>query len=399
MNIDNEQLVTNDGQCTMKVVCHCEERFVRRGNLVVLVLDDGNRGNLIQSLGIVEFLPAEATTLNIRLKGPSYFLPGRKGKYKIGSKIIGVFCLLKMWKLGWKIFQSMLVKKIENFPKKKFELIISTGSFLAPINLLIAKMTQAKTVNIMVSSMIPFNFFDVSIIPYHDFLRLPARKKNYENLLVTLGSPNCITPELLDRERQKLERIIKTTTKISYGSNVIGVLVGGDDQNYRISVKWVKKLLENLGKINGKTFFLFTTSRRTDKKVVEFLKESFNGWAKGELTKVLYSEFPGYTENSYYFGILGLSDYILVTEDSINMISESITGEKPVLILGVEKKRKKKLVFDETMKKLVAENYAEYLSYEKISCISEKLKKMKEKKYEKLEEAKKCARKILEIMK
>jgi len=367
----------------------------------VLVLDDGNKGNLIQSLGIVEFLPVEglpspkATILNIRLKGPSYSLPGRKGKYKIGSKIIGVFCLLKMWKLGWKIFQSMLVEKIENFPKKKFDLIISTGSFLAPINLLIAKMTQAGTVNIMVSSMIPFDFFDVSIIPCHDFLRLPARKKNHENLLVTLGSPNCITSELLDKERQKLERIIE----IPLDSNVIGVLIGGDDQNYRISVEWVKKLLENLKKINSKTFFLFTTSRRTDKKVVEFLKESFNGWDKGERNKVLYSEFPGYTENSHYFGILGLSDYILVTEDSINMISESITGEKPVLILGVEKKRKKKLVFDETIKKFVVKNYAEYLSCEKIFCISEKLKKMKEKKYEKLEEAKKCARKILEILK
>ncbi len=92
---------------------------------------------------------------------------------------------------------------------------------------------------------------------------------------------------------------------------------------------------------------------------------------------MLYSEFPGYTKNSYYFGILGLSDYILVTEDSINMISESITSGKHTLILGVDRKNKKKLIFDETIRKFVEENYAEYLSYEKIFYVLENLKKLK----------------------
>ena len=353
----------------------------------ILILDDGNKGNLIQSLGIAKFFPSsEIVIKKISLKGPSYTLIGRKGKYKFLSKIITIFCLLKLWKFAKLIFELSLLEKEKFWKKKRFDYIISSGSYLSPINLLISKLIGAKSINIMVPFLLPLNFFDIVIMPYHDYLKI---HKNKKNIIVTIGAPNCIDEKSLEDGRKSLEKVIN----IPPNSNIIGILLGGNDNNYSISIEWIKNFLKVIDKLNSNIKFFISTSKRTEKKVVEFIKEYIEKFGK-----FLYAEFPGLSQNSHYLGIIGLSNYIFVTEDSINMISEAITGGKPTLILGVERKNKRKLIFDFTIEKLVKENYAEYLPENKISEIPEMLKKMEVKNYKKLDEARECALKILKII-
>jgi mitochondrial fission protein ELM1 len=68
---------------------------------------------------------------------------------------------------------------------------------------------------------------------------------------------------------------------------------------------------------------LVTPSRRTGKETIAALKSA--------LTGAPAFVWDGEGENPY-FGILGLSDYLVVTVDSVNMISEACASGKPVYV-------------------------------------------------------------------
>ncbi len=350
----------------------------------ILVLNDGFKGNLNQALGIAQAFPsANVKIFDVKLKGPSYGLPSRKGTYPLSCKILSILCVLRLWRCGKKLLKFLL-KEHNDIWADKFDVIISAGSVLSPVNLIFSKEKKAFSVNIMVPSVIPLKLFDFAIIPYHDFLKL--RKKNQRNLIITMGAPNCITDEMLKRERERLKGLLY----LSEDKEIIGVLIGGNDQNYRVSLRWAEMLFDVLKPLEGQYNFIITTSRRTEGKVVSFIQDRIRG-----KKSFIYAEFPGYSEGSHYPGILSLCRYILVTEDSINMVSESASCGVPVIILGVEKK-KKQLIFDRTLEKLTEKGYAEYLPADRLNTLSEKIKEVKEKNFNKLNEAEECAQKILQ---
>jgi uncharacterized protein len=351
----------------------------------ILVIDDGIKGNFNQAYGIASsFLGARVKTLRVSLRGPFYRLPGRKGTYPLSSKMLAFLCLCRFWNSAKKLLIN-LVPEARGFCGKKFDLVISAGSVLAPVNLLLTKETGAKSVNVMIPSLLPLNLFDYPVIPYHDSIRLKG-KRRLKNLIVTFGAPNTITDKFLKEEKERL----KTFINIPEGKKSIGVIIGGKDQNYDISVRYVKTLIAALKKLEDRYSLLFTTSRRTPEESVLFLREKL----EKKLKNVIYAEFPGYSVFSHYPGMLALCDFILVTEDSINMVSEATSAGVPVIILGVEREKTRRLFFDYTIEKFVEKGYAEYLSINHLDKLPEKLEMIKNTPFKKLNEAEECARKI-----
>ncbi|MCD6408132.1 mitochondrial fission ELM1 family protein [bacterium] len=171
----------------------------------ILLLDDGNRGNFIQSYGIAkEFIPSSLEISKVNLKGPKYKLPGRKGKYPLLVKLLNIFCFFGLFKYGEKFLKLLMKEKINL--KEKYNFIISAGSLLAPVNVILSKTCKAKSIQIMVPSGIPLKLFDFLIIPYHDFARMKFKKR--KNFIITLGAPNYISEELLEEGRRKLQGLI-----------------------------------------------------------------------------------------------------------------------------------------------------------------------------------------------
>ncbi|HNS33239.1 MAG TPA: ELM1/GtrOC1 family putative glycosyltransferase, partial [bacterium] len=279
----------------------------------ILVLDDGFKGNLNQSLGIAEAFPeSRIEILKVSLKGPYYRLFQRKGKSPFVSRLFALSCCIRAWSLGRRLLQFFCDGNIE-IPREKSYVIVSAGSILAPVNLILSKnQERAVSVNVMVPTSLPLKLFDFLVIPCHDYIKL--QRKRLKNLIVTLGAPNRITETFISGEKKRIEKLLN----FDNGKKNIGILIGGNDQNYRISLPLVKRLADILFSCDGKYSFLFTTSRRTETCVVNYLVKRLE-----KEKSVVYSEFPGYSDISYYPGILGLCDCILVTEDSINMISEA----------------------------------------------------------------------------
>lgn len=348
----------------------------------ILLLDDGNIGNFVQSYGIAKNFPeSEIVILSFKFKGPKYKLPKRKGKYPLLPKIFNIFCFLKLYKIGG-FFLKLFFKNWRELKEGKYDIVINSGSLLSSLNLIISKMNNARSVQIMLPSFLPLDDFDFLILPYHDYLRV--KRKKLKNIIVTLGAPNLIDEEILKIEGEKLKRIIGEKNK-----KIIGFLVGGDDQNYRIDKDWIEGILSEFEKLKEDFDFLITTSKRTDEEVIKYIES----WVK-KTKEVKYLEIPGKSENSYYKGILSLSDIIFVSEDSINMISEAISSNKNIFILGVKRRKNKELIFDFTIKEIEKNGYAFYIPYRDIYKLREKLYKFQKREI-KFNEAKKCAQEIL----
>ncbi|MBN1445566.1 MAG: mitochondrial fission ELM1 family protein [Candidatus Omnitrophica bacterium] len=354
----------------------------------ILVLDDGIKGNLNQAMGIAEALAGKTEIFRVSLKGPSYRLPSRKGTHPLSGKLLSFLCCLRLWNPGEKLLMRLL-KEQKTIAGRNFDIIISAGSVLAPVNLLLGK-TSDKTasVQIMTPSMVPLKFFDFLVIPFHDYLKI--KNKGLNNLIVTMGATNRINEDFLANEKMKLGEIMRLPSD----KKKVGVVIGGDDQNYGISLNFIKKLLDALHKNEKECVFLYTTSRRTRMEVVFYLQNYLK-----ESRSTAYSEFPGYSETSHYPGMLSLCDLIIVTEDSVNMISEAASCGKPVIILGVERKKRRKLIFDLTIEKFAEKGYAEYLPLCGLDTLNERIKTAGGRSSNKLREAEECARKILKTLK
>lgn len=218
-------------------------------------------------------------------------------------------------------------------------LTISAGSSAAAYNLAMAHVWRCACATVMTPSVIGTEPFDYAIVPEHDF---PDRKPN---VFVTLGSPNSIVRENLEKEADAL------LSKCPPESDTIwSLLIGGDDANYSISPEWVMK---NAGYIirmaeQRKIALYITTSRRTsliaEKKIKALAMRS-------ETVKGLFiaSEDPF----NPIPAMLGFSDEVFCTDDSINMVSETITGGHKVVLLRADRNKGIKSFLQNTTASLV----------------------------------------------
>ncbi len=217
------------------------------------------------------------------------------------------------------------------------DILISCGRRSAAAAAQIKRLNpQTLAIHIQVPPL-PAKSYDTVIVPEHDALRGP-------NVLVMRGSLHKLTEEkLLTAKKQFAPAFAQ------YSSPRIGVLVGGSTKRQKFSAKLAQDLAQKLktagASIQGASILL-TPSRRTGEENIKIL----SGALAGPRTFI----WDGTGENPY-FGILALADYLIVTSDSANMISEACFTGKPVLIFDLPGGSKRLRRFHE---KLVEDGYA-----------------------------------------
>lgn len=207
------------------------------------------------------------------------------------------------------------------------DLVVSCGSSLAGINLLLAKENLARSVCIMKPGMFGLKKFDLAIVPEHD--KPPIRK----NAAVTLGALNLIDEEYLKEQSAQLKSLIGGAggCKLS-----IGLLLGGDSKRYRLSFEGTREVVKELKKacLDMDARLLVTTSRRTPKEIEDLIKDELKSFDRCKLLVIANErnipEAVG--------GILGLSDFVLVSEESISMISEAASSGKYAGVIRMKSK-------------------------------------------------------------
>ena len=302
----------------------------------ILVLDDGNRGNLNQALGIAERLPGAEIE---RIAVPPLSFPCR-ATLLLTANLVGI---TPLFKIRFLLRHFVRIVPSCSFPKPTA--IISAGSRMAPINILLSRCNSARSFQVLYPDFLRLSLFDLLVLPEHDLARYP-KVAAAKNLMLIKGAPNRILPFRPQPSPHRGEEKV--------GGVKIAVLVGGDDKNYQISEEWAEELSRRLTEISEKfpVRIYLTTSRRTNLKVEDIFRK-FLGGEPERFSLVLYGQDFANPVAEF----LAAADLVITTEDSINMVSESASSGKPTVVLRAERKHKKRLVFDQAFENLVKEDY------------------------------------------
>lgn len=205
-------------------------------------------------------------------------------------------------------------------------LFLSAGSGAAPFTLALAKALGQRCCTIMTPSVLGTSPFNFAIIPEHD------HPKKGKNILATLGAPNAIFPDQLERKGWELAQKYPPADKNR--TEKWALLIGGDDDNYRISMEWIRRTIPYIVEAAVKTGaeIYITTSRRTSPDAEEELSRLTRGYSAVRMvllaSKDSFNPVPG---------MLGLCSRVYVTEDSVSMVSEAVTAGRAVFLMRVER--------------------------------------------------------------
>ena len=265
------------------------------GKLKALLLTEGMHGMISQVEGLAKALNAEFNHKIVRLSFPWNLIPP---KFTPVSQII-------------------LKDKIYITENEIPDIIISCGrKSVIPSILLKRKNSNIFTIHIQ-NPKVDSKNFDAVIAPMHD---------NYygTNVMKSEGAIHYITYEEIQAAKNYLTSKIKS-------NKIVSIILGGPNKYYSFSKE---QLMEIFGSI--KMHFvakgyetIIVPSMRTPKTIIEL--------AKKEMSK--FGHVVDKVDKQAYLSAYALAEYVVVTCDSISMISEAAASGKPIYVAQMKPKK------------------------------------------------------------
>lgn len=143
-------------------------------------------------------------------------------------------------------------------------------------------------------------------------------------MISTLGAINRVNPVRLARAREKFAASLAGLPRPR-----LAVLIGGSTKRHRMTGEVTTRLgnqVASLARSHG-AGLMVTPSRRTGEQNTAILRGIFSGMPM--------AFWDGAGENPY-FGYLAWADAIIVTNDSVSMVSEAGATGKPVHVAKLE---------------------------------------------------------------
>jgi len=204
------------------------------------------------------------------------------------------------------------------------ELVIGAGGVAAAVGAALRR-RGARVVQVQHPRM-DIRRFDLVLATRHDRLTGP-------NVLVTRTALHRVTPARLQAAAE------------AWGSRfahlprpLVSVLVGGSNGRWRLDARAGTDLAAGLAEMMraDRVGLALTPSRRTDPRVARLLADALaplGGWL-----------WDGTGENPY-FALLALADAIVVTTDSMSMISEAVATRAPVMLARLPGRSRRQSAF------------------------------------------------------
>jgi KDO2-lipid IV(A) lauroyltransferase len=291
----------------------------------VLVISDGKPGHIKQSLAVLDLMKKLSYEMKSDVVEIKFNNNWQRAIFQICSFFFSRSCQGCMGCLR-KIFKP---EQSDKLLYALYDAVISCGSSLAMVNRLIAFENMAKSIVIMKPGLFSLKRFDLAIIPEHD--RVPK----YKNVVFTKGA---LSRELDDNDKKLIKEITNEyrldVPPLSHP--VIGLLIGGDNKHLSLEAEIIEKIINDLNKII-KDFggsILISTSRRTGNNIEGILK-NLASKNKGCRMLVIANE---HNPEGAIDSILYLSDILVVSEDSISMLSEAVNAKKHTVIFKLKRK-------------------------------------------------------------
>ncbi|MDI9350099.1 MAG: mitochondrial fission ELM1 family protein [Candidatus Symbiobacter sp.] len=269
------------------------------------IMNDGKIGTLNQCLGLAEAMARQLTApsviLDIAIKTMRPRLPWRR--------------LPASWWLFPLRAQAVGGDKLEQpWP----DVIISCGRAAAAPAAEIRRRAGGRTVVVAVQDpRISPGKFDLVVVASHDRLRGVAGG----NVMVSEGALHRVTSEKLATARQEFAPLLRALPR-----PLVAVSLGGNNPHFRFGRAEAKDLAGKLVALAKAGYGLAVTpSRRTDPASLAVFRQVL----AQSLPPSAYFLWEGSGENPY-FGMLAWADHLVVTSDSVSMISEAAATGQPV---------------------------------------------------------------------
>lgn len=287
----------------------------------VLVLSDGRAGHLNQSLAIVDALRAEHAsrgfapeTFSTKTVEVRYRSEARRRLLSFAAAAFGgrppFFEALTRAALAPETFSE-----IDSFYA---DVTVSAGSSTAAPNLFAAALNEARSV---VAMRPPFGLsrFDAVVVPRHD------RPRAAENVFVTECAPSRLDRAALAAQGEKLSERLALN-----GSPRVGFLVGGDTERVRFREDLFGSALDSLVRFSEAhgALVLATSSRRTPAWAGDAMKRALGDKRRCPYLVIARESNPPDAVGS----ILGASDVVAVSGESMSMVSEAVLSGKRVVV-------------------------------------------------------------------
>ncbi|MFH0839010.1 MAG: ELM1/GtrOC1 family putative glycosyltransferase [Candidatus Omnitrophota bacterium] len=295
----------------------------------VLVLDDGKAGHRNQSMAIVGQIKKayldkykETGTLHIITIKVEFTSKFKRIIFNMLSILCRHFIQGNLGYFRFAFMESTFLKISHTYA----DIIISCGSSLASLNVALKRENNAKSIVLMKPPFVRLKNFDLAIIPEHD------RPPKGPNIISTTVSPNLIDDGYVK------EHSVKLINKLTQNKPIkIGVLLGGKSKRGYLGKALIETVLEELKAVSLRldASLLVTTSRRTPPEIEHLLEKELTVFGNCGILVIANKDNPPETVG----GILGLSTVIVLSGDSISMISEAVHTGKPVIVFEINKKK------------------------------------------------------------
>ncbi|MFT8896403.1 MAG: mitochondrial fission ELM1 family protein [Acetobacter sp.] len=174
--------------------------------------------------------------------------------------------------------------------------------------------------------------FDLVIANYHDEIDGP-------NVLLSRTALHGLTAVKLAEARSRWRDRLNVS-----GRPLLAVLVGGANGRFRFGREEAESFADRLASVarrTGANLFI-TTSRRTAPEATAVLRDAVES-VRGTL-------WSGGDDNPYR-GLIACADWLVVTADSVSMVSEAVASVAPVYVQRLPGKSRRIGLFLETLEK------------------------------------------------
>jgi uncharacterized protein len=260
------------------------------------VVTDGSVGMENQCVGLARMMGLEPVVKRIAPRAPWRWLPP------------GL----------WPVPFAALGKNGDDLAPPWPRVLISVGRRSVALSMAVRRAAKGATFTVQLQNpKVALSNFDVVVLPQHDAV-------SGANVIVTMGAMHGITPGTLkaaaERFRSRLSHLPRP---------LVAVLIGGTSGAYRVGRAEIAQLTEALRRLAGETGagFAVTPSRRTGDEAKAALRDGMAG---------LPAEIWNGAGENPYLGYLALCDAVIVTCDSVNMVTESCATGKPVHVVELK---------------------------------------------------------------
>lgn len=222
------------------------------------------------------------------------------------------------------------------------DIVISSGQYTIAYALAIRRANAGNTTLIHIQKpTIATHYFDAIIAPEHDHLSGPS-------VLNTLGATHDLNDDALNAARTEFAPRFKP-----FKAPYLSIFLGGSSKDYTLTAAHSAQLAETILDI-AKHYpgtVLISGSRRTGAHNMSYFEQRF----KERSNIFLYNNVG----KNPYLGMLGLAEKIMVTDDSVSMISEACYTGKPVYLLRLPEQQQRRKI-DEFIRSALQRQHVRY---------------------------------------